>query len=100
MSTGAAEERLAGLLGLDFNWQISDRLKLTQGANMVAETGGQATVIFDSTNTTVLLVTGLEAKISEKLSTRLSFTLDHDSNPPEGAVSTDTLSRFTLLYGF
>lgn len=97
---GRAEERLAGLLGMDFNWQISDRLKLTQGANMVAETGGEATVIFDSTNTTVLLVTGLEAKISEKLSTRLSFTLDHDSNPPEGAVSTDTLSRFTLLYGF
>ena len=97
---GTSESRLAGLAGLDFDWQISDRLKLTQDTNMVADAGGEATVIFDSANTSLVVVTGLEAKISDKLSTRLSFKLDYDSNPPAGAVSTDTLSRFTLLYGF
>jgi putative salt-induced outer membrane protein len=30
----------------------------------------------------------------------LSYTIDYDSNPPPGAVSTDTLSRFTLVYDF
>ena len=97
---GTSESSLAGLAGIDFDWQITDRLKFTQDTNMVAETGGTATVIVDSTNTSVVLATGLEAKISDRVSTRLSFTLDYDSNPPEGAVSTDTLSRFTLLYGF
>ena len=48
----------------------------------------------------VLLTTGLEAKVSDGLSTRLSYTVDYDSNPPTGAVSTDTQSRFTLVYGF
>jgi len=97
---GTSEARLAGLVGLDFDWQMTERLKLTQDTNMVAETGGAAVAIFDSTNTSIALVSGLEAKISDRLSTRFSFRLDYDSNPPAGAVSTDTLSRVTLLYGF
>ncbi len=98
--TGASESRLAVLAGMDFDWAITDRLKLTQDTNMVAETGGAATVIIDSSNTSVTLVTGLEARISNRFSTRLSFTLDYDSNPPANAVTTDTLSRVALIYGF
>jgi putative salt-induced outer membrane protein len=30
----------------------------------------------------------------------VSYTVDYNSNPPVGAVSTDTLTRFTLVYGF
>ncbi|KPL67724.1 membrane protein [Erythrobacter sp. SG61-1L] len=97
---GSGESRLAVLAGMNFDWRITDRLKLTQDTNMVAETGSEATVIVDSANTTINLVTGLEAKISRRLSTRLSFNLDYNSNPPTDSVSTDTLSRFTLLYGF
>ncbi|WP_336977506.1 DUF481 domain-containing protein [Altererythrobacter fulvus] len=97
---GSGESRLAVLAGMNFDWKITDRLKLTQDTNMVAETGSEATVIVDSANTSVNLVTGLEAKISRRLSTRLSFDLDYNSNPPQDSVSTDTLSRFTLLYGF
>ena len=48
----------------------------------------------------MLLTSGLEATISDGLTTRLSYTVDYDSNPPAGAVSTDTLTRFTLVYGF
>ncbi|OJW76670.1 MAG: hypothetical protein BGO57_10440 [Sphingomonadales bacterium 63-6] len=98
--TGATESSLAVLAGMDFDWAITDRLKLTQDTNMVAETGGAATVIIDSSNTTVTLVTGLEARMSRRFSTRLSFTLDYDSNPPENKNTTDTLSRVSLVYGF
>jgi putative salt-induced outer membrane protein len=28
----------------------------------------------------------------------VSYTIDYDSNPPPGAVSTHTLTRFTLVY--
>ncbi|ANU07909.1 DUF481 domain-containing protein [Paraurantiacibacter namhicola] len=98
--TGRSEDRLAGLVGLDFDWRISDSIKLTQDTNAVAETGGQATVIFDSSNTSLNLITGVEAKISDSLSARLSYAIEYDSNPPAGAVATDTLTRFTLVYGF
>ncbi|AKH41468.1 putative salt-induced outer membrane protein [Altererythrobacter atlanticus] len=97
---GTSESGLGGLVGLDFDWNITDALTLTQDANMVADSSGAATLVVDSTSTSVLLTTGLEARISNRLSTRLSYTIDYDSTPPEGKVSTDTLSRFTLVYGF
>ena len=97
---GRIESKLAALIGMDFDWAITDRISLTQDTNMVADAGGSATAIIDSANTTLNLVTGMEAKISDALTTRLSYTLEYDSNPPAGSVSTDTLTRFTLVYGF
>jgi putative salt-induced outer membrane protein len=67
---------------------------------MVAVTGGSAVVIVDSAATSVKLVSGLEAKVSDRLTTKLSYAVDYNSNPPVGAVGTDTLTRFTLVYGF
>lgn len=99
-TSGENDTRLAGLLGLDFDWTFADGVKLTQDTNLVAETGGQATVIFDSRNTTLALVTGLEARITGKLSTRLSYAVDYQSDPQPGRVGTDTLSRVTFVYGF
>ncbi|ALE16046.1 putative salt-induced outer membrane protein [Altererythrobacter epoxidivorans] len=97
---GTSESSLAGLLGVDFDWSITDRLKLTHDTNAVAETGGAATVIVDANNTSIDLVTGLNAKISDKLSTRFSYAVEHDTNPPAGSVKTDTLSRVTVIYDF
>ena len=97
---GTSESSLAGLLGVDFDWNITDRLKLTHDTNAVAETGGAATVIVDANNTSIDLVTGLNAKISDKLSTRFSYAVEHDTNPPAGSVKTDTLSRVTVIYDF
>lgn len=97
---GTSENRLGALFGLDFDWQIIDGLKLTQDANLVTEGGASATVIVDSSNTTINLLTGLQAKVSDRLSTRLSYQIEYDSNPPVGSVSTDTTSRFSLVYGF
>ena len=99
-TTGDSENRLAGLAGFDFDWKIADRLSFSQDANMVAETGSAGQVIIDSSTTSVNLVTGLDAKISDKLRTRLSYAVDYDSNPPVGAVKTDTMTRFSVVYGF
>ena len=97
---GTSESNIAALAGLDFDWRISNRIKLTQDTNAVADTGGSAVAIVDSNNVTLNFVTGLEGKISDSLTARLSYTVEYDSNPPAGAVSTDTLTRFTLVYGF
>lgn len=97
---GTSEERIAGLLGVDFDWALTERLKLTHSTNAVAETGGSATVIADSSNTSINLVTGLNARVSSSLTARLSYAIEFDGNPPPGAVQTDTLSRATLIYDF
>lgn len=98
--TGESESRLAALVGVDFDWTITDRLKLTHDTNAVTETGTSAQVIVDSSNTSINLVTGLNAKISDRVRARLSYAIEYDSNPPPGAVQTDTLSRATLIYDF
>lgn len=97
---GTGYNSLGALAGFDFSWQFARQLRLTQNADLVADSGGSAVVAIDSDNISVLATTGLEATISSRLTTRLSYTIDYDSNPPAGAVSTDTLSRFTLVYGF
>ncbi|WP_370034131.1 DUF481 domain-containing protein [Qipengyuania mesophila] len=97
---GRKDSRIAALAGLDFDWKVFDRLTLTQDASAVAETGGEAVVLIDSANTTINFVTGLDFVVSDRLRARMSYQLDYDSSPPAGKVSTDTLTRATLIYGF
>ncbi|EDL50556.1 YdiY family protein [Erythrobacter sp. SD-21] len=97
---GTSASRIAGLFGADFDWEIVKGLTFTQDANALAEGGGEVQVLVDGSNTSINFVSGLDFRISEKLRSRLSYAVDYDSNPPEGAVSTDTLTRFTIIYGF
>lgn len=97
---GGGYSSLGALAGLDFAWQLARPLKLTQNADLVADSGGTAVAYIDSNNTSIVATTGLEAAINSRLTTRLSYTIDYDSNPPPNTVSTDTLSRFTLVYDF
>ncbi|NQX95972.1 MAG: DUF481 domain-containing protein [Erythrobacter sp.] len=87
---GASTSNLAGLAALDFDWSISDALTLTQDASALVQSGS-STLISD---------TGLQAAFSDALSVRLSYTVETDTNPPAGAVKTDTLSRITIIYDF
>ncbi|MCB2060929.1 MAG: DUF481 domain-containing protein [Novosphingobium sp.] len=84
------ESHLAGLAGLDFDWHFAENLKLTQVANAYLQSG----------NSTLNSTTGLQARLNGELSARISYTVEHDTNPPAGAVKTDTLSRITLIYDF
>ncbi|OYW46608.1 MAG: hypothetical protein B7Z08_13215 [Sphingomonadales bacterium 32-68-7] len=97
---GTGDSSLGALAGIDFDWQLARQLKFTQDADLVADTGGAATVLITSSTTSALLTSGLEAKFTDRLTTRVSYTVDYDSNPPAGAVSTDTWTRFSLVYGF
>jgi len=97
---GTSQGSLGALAGLDFDWRLAEQIKFTQDADMVADAGGAASVVVDSNSTSVLLTSGLEATLSKGLTTRLSYTVDYDSNPPAGTVTTDTFTRFTLVYGF
>ena len=97
---GTSQSRIAALAGLDFDWSITDRVKFTQDSNVTSETGGAATVFIDSSNVSVNLISGLQFQVSDKVSTRLTYQVDYESSPPTGTENTDTLSRFSLVYGF
>ncbi|MEM6851636.1 MAG: DUF481 domain-containing protein [Pseudomonadota bacterium] len=74
----------------DLEWRLSEFATVTHIGSML---------LTDITNTfesDLALVTD----ISSHLSTRLSFTLQYETNPPAGAVSTDTLTRASLLFDF
>lgn len=87
---GGSTSNLAGLAAADFDWKLAETITLTQDASALVQSGS-STFISD---------TGLVAKVSGKLSVRLSYTLEHDTAPPPGSVKTDTLSRVTLIYDF
>ena len=83
-------ERLAGLAAGDFDWKVADRITATQDASAVVA----------SNNTTLSSLTGVEFGVTDRLSTRVSYQVDYESDPPVGKVDTDTITRFTLVYGF
>lgn len=87
---GLTESNLAGLAELDFDWQILDSLAFTQDASAFIQSG----------SSTYLSETGIQAGVSDSVRLRLSYAVEHDTDPPAGAVKTDTLSRVTLIYDF
>jgi putative salt-induced outer membrane protein len=87
---GTSDSAIAGLAALDFDWQITDTIKFTEDASAFIQSG----------NSTYSSATGLEAALGNNLTARVAYVIDHETNPPAGAVKTDTLTRFTLIYGF
>ncbi|OWQ95019.1 hypothetical protein CDQ92_16800 [Sphingopyxis bauzanensis] len=88
--SGARDSELTALGGLDFGWQLSPTLRLTQVASTII---GEAN---SSTNS----LTALNAKLSGALSARIAYSAQIDTTPPPGIESVDTQTRFTLVYGF
>ena len=87
---GAGNSSFAGLAAADFDWKLAETIALTHDASALVQSG----------SSTFIADTGLVAKLSNKIAVRLSYTLEHDTAPPPGAVKTDTLSRMTLIYDF
>ncbi|MBA3940703.1 MAG: DUF481 domain-containing protein [Sphingopyxis sp.] len=89
-TSGLNDSEITGLAGVDFGWQLSPALRLTQ----VASTS------LGEKNTTTSSLTALNAKLTGALSARVAYSAEIDTNPPAGIEKVDTLTRFTLVYGF
>ena len=87
---GKEDTELTALAGLDFGWQLSPTLRLTQVAS---------TIIGEANGSTSSL-TALNAKLTGALSARIAYSAQIDTSPPPGIESVDTQTRFTLVYGF
>lgn len=84
------DSELAGMGALNAKWDIAPTVTLSE----------DAAILIGSGNTNLTSLTALTAKLHGALSARVSYQVTHNSNPPFGFKKTDTLSRFSLVYGF
>lgn len=87
---GVSSNTFAARGALDFWWQIGPGFELTENA----------TVFYDSFNTSFQSITALTAKLTGAFSARASFQFNSESNPPLDRRNTDTITRLTLVYAF
>ncbi len=87
---GGEDTEMTALAGLDFGWQLSPTLRLTQVASTII---GEA-------NSSTSSQTALNAKLTGALSARIAYSAQIDTSPPPGIEKVDTQTRFTLVYGF
>lgn len=78
------------LAAANYKWQLTRMLTFSQSAD----------VVVDSVDKTVHALSALDTKLGGKLSARLSWQYNYESDPPSGTYKTDTLSRVSLVYGF
>src|SRR3546814_14068320 len=76
------DDELTGLAGLDFGWQLSPAIKLTQTAS---------TIIGETTTSTSSL-TALNAKLSGGLSARIAYSAALDTRTEERRVGKECVS--------
>ena len=78
--------RLSGNL----NWQLSEAAKL--GQELTTEVGDEATITES--------VTSLQSQVNHSLAMKMSYTVKHTSDVPDGVKKTDRESTVTLVYSF
>ncbi|WP_010545561.1 DUF481 domain-containing protein [Sphingomonas elodea] len=85
-----AENNIAARGSVDFAWKLSRGMSVTQTASAYIE----------KDNSTVASKSALLARLIGPLSAQLSYTVQYESAPPIGRVTTDTTSRAALVLDF
>ena len=89
-SDGTHVTQIGAFIATDLKWEITDTLTLREYAG---------TVLSDN-NKSFKTTTSLISNIYGKLSVRLEFTVDAETEPLVGAEGTDIYSRMSLVYDF
>ncbi|MFC3581481.1 YdiY family protein [Sphingomonas hylomeconis] len=84
------ESSMAARGSLDFDLKLSNAVSFSQDASAYVQRA----------NSTVSSTTALNAKLIGPLAAKLSYSVQYESMPPIGRVSTDTTSRAALVYSF
>ncbi|KQT32895.1 hypothetical protein ASG29_08625 [Sphingomonas sp. Leaf412] len=84
------QSSLAARGSIDFDWTLFSGLLFSQDASAYLE----------RFNSTVRSVSAIEAKLLGPLSAKFSYTLQYESQPPAGRLTTDSISRASLVYTF
>ncbi|HEY8351344.1 MAG TPA: DUF481 domain-containing protein [Sphingomonadales bacterium] len=89
-TTGESDDQLAARANLAYRWEIRDGLVFSQDAGAIMGSGGS----------TYLSDTALTARLFGGVSARVSFNVEHETNPPDGLKKTDYATRLTGVYEF
>ncbi|PVX29225.1 DUF481 domain-containing protein [Sphingomonas pokkalii] len=84
------ENNIAARGSLDLGWKLSRGMTITQTASAYLE----------KDNSTVSTKSALLARLIGPLSAQFSYTVQYESAPPLGRLSTDTTSRAALVVDF
>lgn len=84
------ENNIAARGSLDFAWKLSRGMSLTQTASAYLE----------KDNSTVATKSAVLARLIGPLSAQFSYTVQYESAPPLGRLTTDTTSRAALVVDF
>lgn len=87
-TTGETEESVGFAAGSRFGHQFNDNVALTNDTD----------VIYSETSTQIVNSLALTFDLTGNLSARVSYDVRHDTDPPAGFESTDTATRFSLVY--
>jgi len=87
---GSSQSELALRAALSGKWVITPAISFTE----------TATYYSDQRNSSLLSLSQLTARLNGRLSARMSFQINNESNPPPGRENTDTVTRATLVYNF
>ncbi|MFN0047399.1 MAG: YdiY family protein [Sphingorhabdus sp.] len=88
--SGIERSNLAGRGALTSSWQINDKVRLSHNMELVAE----------EDSNTVRAITGLQAKLTGRISSQISYDLRYQDRPLSGTEDTDTVTRIGLTYDF
>ncbi|MVZ97812.1 DUF481 domain-containing protein [Sphingorhabdus sp. IMCC26285] len=88
--SGIERSSLAGRGALTSSWQMNDKVRLTNNMELVAE----------EDSNTIRAVTGLQAKLTGRISSQISYDLRYQDRPLSGKEETDTVTRIGLTYDF
>jgi putative salt-induced outer membrane protein len=87
---GTSENQLAGRASSLYSVALTDTITF----------GNDTTAFFGASNTSLSNLASLTAKFSDRLSGRLSYLWQRESNPPPGLKKVDTATRATVVYDF
>ena len=88
--SGVQDNEIVARGVMDLDWQILPAIKLTEDAE----------AIYGESETVLRSITGLEAKLTGRLSARLSYDIRHSTEPQPGKKATDTTARVGVAYDF
>ena len=87
---GTSDSEVAARVALRNRWVIVPNLTFTEDLSYY----------YASKNSTLTSDTALTAALTGKLSARLLYHIQRESNPPDGLQNLDTLTRLMLVYSF
>ena len=90
LDDGTSESEGVMALATSLDWKMSESARLTEEVNL--DVGEERTISKS--------VTALITKINASLSSRISYTVKHNSKVPAGTEKTDTETAITLVYSF